>query len=138
MSLIQDCARPILAITTRSSATAWLILAFAVAACSDEARAPEAVISGPAQAQLGSVVQLDGSQSLDPDGEPLSYQWRLTRLPAESAATFNDATIANPSFPIDAPGEYTVELTVFAGSRVSAPATLLVAVAECGARPPEV
>lgn len=38
---------------------------------------PTAVIVGPANAiQLGQIIQLDGRQSFDPDGDELTYRWR--------------------------------------------------------------
>ena len=41
--------------------------------------APTAVIIGPANAVLvGAIITLDGSQSFDPDGNPLNFRWRQT------------------------------------------------------------
>lgn len=43
----------------------------------------------------GETVQLDGSQSYDPDNDPLSYQWRQISGPV---ASLSDATAVNPTF----------------------------------------
>ena len=53
----------------------------------------------------------DGTESFDPDGLSLTYQWVLTP-PAGSAATLNSYTIAGPSILLDLAGNYVGELTV--------------------------
>ncbi|MCW8821885.1 MAG: DUF5011 domain-containing protein, partial [Sulfurovum sp.] len=67
---------------------------------------PDQVVRG-----LGSVVTLDGSFSIDDDGDTLSYSWVLT-APAGSAATLSDTQIVNPTFTPDVNGTYIVQLRV--------------------------
>jgi hypothetical protein len=63
----------------------------------------------------GQPALLDGSQSADPDGDPLSFIWRFISVPANSQTT--DASLSNsmtptPSFVPDADGIYTLNLVV--------------------------
>ncbi|MEX1033547.1 MAG: PKD domain-containing protein [Cellvibrionaceae bacterium] len=84
--------------------------------------APPNALAGPDQtAQVGAVVQLDGSASFDSDGGPLalSFQWRLVEKPGSSALTdaeINGANSAIASFVPDVSGQYTLELTVSDGA----------------------
>ena len=59
----------------------------------------------------GDSVLLDGSNSNDPEGAPLTYSWALS-TPEGSDATLSDATIVNPSFVADVDGEYIATLVV--------------------------
>ncbi len=61
---------------------------------------------------VGDVVQLNGNQSYDPEGEPLTYQWSMTARPSGSGAYLIDATSALPRFTADTDGGYTVQLIV--------------------------
>ncbi len=78
--------------------------------------------AGPDQTvRVGDLVQLDGSGSFDPDGDPLTYDWTLTDAPDDSSAVLSDATVVDPTFVADASGTYTVSLIVddgFQGSNV--------------------
>ncbi len=70
-------------------------------------------------------VQLDGSDSSDAENDPLTYAWTITG-PANSAATLNDAAIANPAFTPDRNGTYTLQLIVNDGITNSIADTLTV------------
>ena len=90
---------------------------------------------------MGSTVYLDGSKSSDVDGDPLTYRWSFTNKPTGSVAALSDQTIKKPTFAVDLPGTYVVQLIVNDGLLDSAPATVTVStlnsrpVAEAG--PPQ-
>ena len=73
--------------------------------------------AGPDQAVfVGDMVRLDGSQSMDMDGDPLSYSWRFNTLPAGSTAFLDDPALANPTFNVDVAGVYSLSLVVNDGA----------------------
>lgn len=75
----------------------------------------------------GTVVQLDGSESTSPvEGTVLTWRWWFDALPAGSTAALNDATVANPSFHTDQPGDYALWLEVHDGIAVSPPARVVI------------
>lgn len=68
--------------------------------------------------------ELNGWGSYDPEGAPITYVWSVVSVPAGSTssdASFNDATLPNPAFEWDVPGEYTFALQVNDGTQVSPP-----------------
>jgi hypothetical protein len=75
---------------------------------------------------IGSVALLDGSGSSDPDGDPLTYNWALTSVPAGSSATLSGANTAGPSFVLDRAGAYVVQLIVNDGLGNGAPDTVTI------------
>ncbi len=77
-------------------------------------------------AHVGDKVELDGSGSSDADGDPLSFHWRFVTRPATSMATLSDPTAVGPTFTVDLPGDYTVELIVNDGQEDSAADTVTV------------
>jgi hypothetical protein len=64
----------------------------------------------------GVTVILDGSNSSDPDGDPISYLWSLVTRPATSTAVLSSAIAVKPSFVADIAGEYRVDLVVNDGT----------------------
>jgi ethanolamine utilization protein EutQ (cupin superfamily) len=83
--------------------------------------APIADAGDDQSVNVGNLVTLDGSNSSDPDGDPLTFNWAFTSFPAGSAATLNDATSVNPTFTADVAGTYVVSLMVNDGTVDSEP-----------------
>ncbi len=73
---------------------------------------------------VGQVITLDGSGSQDPDGDVLAYFWSMIEVPESSVAALDDPTISSPSFLINKPGTYVVQLIVNDGQIDSAPDTV--------------
>lgn len=113
-------------------------VALLMAACAAEYGTPIAAPGTDMKVDTGSVVQLDGSSSSDPDSLPLRYQWRFAQLPPGSDAVLNDSTIVNPSFTADVDGDYVLVLVVSNGVRTSAAADVTVTAGPCGRQAPEI
>ncbi len=67
-------------------------------------------------------IQLDGSNSADPDADALEYFWELQSKPTNSVATndsFSDRRIESPTFWADTAGTYTFSLAVSDGNNWS-------------------
>jgi hypothetical protein len=75
---------------------------------------------------VGTTVHLNGSQSSDADGDALSFQWTITTLPTGSTARLSDPTAVQPTFVVDRPGTYTVQLIVKDGIVASAPDAVVI------------
>jgi hypothetical protein len=83
--------------------------------------------AGPDQTwHVGDTMTLDGGGSSDVDGDALTYTWALTGKPLGSNATISDPDIAQPTFTIDKPGTYIVQLLVNDGKVDSDPDTMTV------------
>lgn len=78
-------------------------------------QAPSASAGDNQAVETGDTVQLDGSGSVDPDGDPLTFLWSLESLPGGSGAALTADSLAVTSFVTDAAGEYVVSLTVSDG-----------------------
>ncbi|MHB1846843.1 MAG: PKD domain-containing protein, partial [Deltaproteobacteria bacterium] len=115
------------------------VLALALGACAHRNQPPKAAPKAAApSAVVGSVVQLDGSASSDPQSLPLSFHWEFISLPSGSHAALNNPAIVNPSFVADAAGSFVAQLVVSDGILSSSPANVTVNAGPCGAQPPTV
>ena len=98
----------------------WLLL-LALSACVEDevasTRPPVAFAGFDRAAVVGQEVALDASLSADPDGDPLTYAWRLVAHPAAAAARMDPDDELLTRFVPDAPGVYVVSLTVSDGAR---------------------
>lgn len=69
---------------------------------------------------INDTVNLDGSASLDIDGDPLSFNWRFVQQPSTSQAILQNANKPNASFVVDKSGDYLLSLMVNDGHLDSA------------------
>jgi hypothetical protein len=60
----------------------------------------------------GIEIQLDGSQSFDPDGDTITYAWTIISKPQDSAAELSNPNDVLPTFVADYLGDYIIELAV--------------------------
>ena len=62
--------------------------------------------AGPDQENivLGTQVNLDGSQSADPEGETITFQWTFQSTPVNRQTELVNETTATPSFTADVEG----------------------------------
>jgi LmbE family N-acetylglucosaminyl deacetylase len=94
-----------------------------------------AAIAGPDRSvTAGAPVQLDGTESWDPNSLPLQYSWSQTGGPS---VTLTGAKTATPSFtaPV-APATLVFSLTVSNGTQTSAPSSVTVVVGGAKPAPP--
>ena len=61
---------------------------------------------------VNSIVQLDGSGSIDPDGDSLAYSWTLVRKPTGSDTMLVASNTPLPTFTPDTSGNYIAKLIV--------------------------
>jgi hypothetical protein len=88
-------------------------------------RTPTALIIGfPAISTAQREVELDGSASLDPDGDTLTYSWR--QLPGAAVAALLNANSVRARAQFPTIGEYVFELTVTDSKGASATARITV------------
>ncbi|MCB1905459.1 MAG: IPT/TIG domain-containing protein [Gammaproteobacteria bacterium] len=88
----------------------------------EEIQRPPVANAGPDQTvPVGVTVCLDGSGSIDPDGDPLTFYWQLLQRPLGSSAILDHLDVIDPCFFIDIFGAYTIELFVNDGALDSTP-----------------
>lgn len=75
---------------------------------------------------LGTIVQLDGDQSYDEDGDSITFLWSMTNKPQDSLAMLSDPTSSSPAFDADQYGEYSIQLVVSDPWVASVPDTVVV------------
>ncbi len=81
---------------------------------------------------VGETAQLDGSNSSDPDGNPLTFSWTITAQPAGSTASLSDPTAVAPTLVADLDGTYQIQLIVNDGTLSSAADQLTITAAAPG------
>ena len=107
-----------------------------ITAVDPEVNQPPVADAGPDQGvEVGATVVLDGSGSMDPDGDDLTYAWVL-ESPMDSRAELNDPSSATPEFTADVAGEYTAVLVVNDGALDSEPDAVVIT-AEAAAQAPD-
>lgn len=99
---------------------------------------PTADAGSDQTAEVGAMVQLNGSNSSDSDGDTLSYSWAFISKPNNSDATLSDATTSKPTFTADIAGTYDVSLTVNDGTVDSEADTVTITVEETMTNTPPV
>jgi K319-like protein/VCBS repeat protein len=88
---------------------------------------PPTAEAGPGQNVIqGTTVAFDGTASLDPDGDPLSYSWTFESCPQNACPGLTGSNTATPSFVAERTGSYVLRLTVFDGQAASPPDTVSV------------
>jgi len=87
---------------------------------------PIAVAGDDQRVRKGSIAQLDGSGSSDPDQNTLRYAWTIVQRPDNSSSALVGAGAATPTLPTDVAGTYWVQLEVFDGTSWSRPDDVIV------------
>ncbi len=104
-----------------------------LAGCDDSSSSsnhkPVANAGNDQTANIGELIQLDGSASTDEDTKDiLTYSWQFVSVPEGSEAELREPTTVSPSFYTDLAGEYVVELVVNDGKTASDPDTVTITV----------
>lgn len=80
------------------------------------ANQPPVAIAGENREMVtGSIIELDGARSTDPENDKLSYLWKINSKPASSKLTLTDSTSAKISIKSDTDGDYSISLIVSDG-----------------------
>jgi hypothetical protein len=92
-----------------------------------EANQPPVANAGKDQEVItGTLVNLDGSKSADPEEDDLTFTWILVTKPAGSIASISNTSAEKPSITPDKAGTYTIRLTVADGMNTSAPDEMVI------------
>ena len=90
---------------------------------STENSAPVSNAGADQAVQVNDTVQLDGNDSSDADGDTLTFKWSIVYKPDGSSATLSDTEALKPTFEVDIPGTYSLQLIVNDGTDNSTPDT---------------
>jgi hypothetical protein len=86
---------------------------------------PPVAKAGPDQDVItDELVTLNGTESNDPEGTPITFRWKFVTVPPGSAVTdasLSNATSSKPTFTPDADGTYKLQLVVNDGVQDSVP-----------------
>ena len=97
---------------------------------------PVAKISGIRKGVIGQTIEVNGTDSFDPDGDSIkTYLWTFKDKPAGSSAVISDSNQSIASFIPDVSGNYLIDLVVSAGINNSVPATKKVEIRETNSKP---
>lgn len=77
---------------------------------------------------VNAEVSLDGSNSQDPDGDTLTYAWRIVSKPANSNSSLINPNTVNPKILVDKAGDYVLGLMVKDGRLTSVTDTMIIKV----------
>lgn len=100
-------------------------------------QAPIAISGINQNVKTGSLVRLDGSNSVDKDRDLITYQWSIQSKPDNSEAVLKNAQTVLPEFTADEHGTYIIELVVHDGKTASRPNQVtIVAVSQSQNSPP--
>ncbi len=124
----------------KKAAITALVAAGALSACgvsSDTGNLAPVANAGPNQSAIAgsTVITLDGSRSIDPNGDLIGFAWTLTGKPPGSSAALSDPGSAKPTFTADLPGSYVASLIVSDGALNSNAANVTVTAAIANAAP---
>ena len=86
--------------------------------------APIANAGSDQTVNMNTSVTLDGTASVDLNGNALTYAWTLTSKPNGSSAALSSSTASKPTFTADVAGVYIASLVVNNGTLSSSPATV--------------
>ncbi|MCJ8271951.1 MAG: PKD domain-containing protein, partial [Psychrosphaera sp.] len=73
---------------------------------------PVADAGGDQSIEISKITNMDGSNSFDAEGQPLTYQWSFTSVPQNSTSAISNASTVFASFTPDQGGDYLVSLVV--------------------------
>ncbi|WP_431048386.1 PKD domain-containing protein [Roseateles sp. L2-2] len=74
---------------------------------------PQALPAAPVQnLASGTQITLRGGNSVDADGDPLTYLWTIDSRPAGSTAALSSSSAVNPSLTVDRDGTFVIRLRV--------------------------
>lgn len=87
--------------------------------------------AGPDSMAIPAIpLRLDGTGSIDLDGDPLSFLWTIVTRPAGSRPLLSDPRAATPDFEASAEGTYVLVLVVHDGEVASLPDAVTIEVAQ--------
>jgi len=92
-------------------------------------RAPVANAGQDMSTIVGTTINLDGSNSSDPDGDALLFAWSITESPDGSTAALQDADQQTASITPDLAGSYKIQLIVNDGALDSESVEITITVA---------